>query len=46
VPVKDGDELHRRMQAVCDEAAEAGRAVLRAVSLADLLEGKWCWVRE
>jgi DNA-binding IscR family transcriptional regulator len=39
VPVKGGDELHRRLQAACDDAAEAGRAVLRAVSLADLLAG-------
>jgi DNA-binding IscR family transcriptional regulator len=39
VPVKDGDDLHRRLQAACEEAAEAGRAVLRAVSLANLLGG-------
>jgi DNA-binding IscR family transcriptional regulator/DNA-binding XRE family transcriptional regulator len=40
VPVLDGDELHRRLQAACDDAAEAGRAVLRAVSLAELLDGE------
>jgi DNA-binding IscR family transcriptional regulator len=39
VPVKDGDDLHRRLKAACDDAAEAGRAVLRAVSLVDLLDG-------
>jgi DNA-binding IscR family transcriptional regulator/DNA-binding XRE family transcriptional regulator len=39
VPVNGGDHLHRRLQAACDEAAEAGRAVLGAVSLADLLGG-------
>ena len=42
VPVMDGDNLHRRMQAACDVAAEAGRALLRAVSLADLLDGDGC----
>jgi DNA-binding IscR family transcriptional regulator/DNA-binding XRE family transcriptional regulator len=39
VRVNGGDHLHRRLQAACDEAAEAGRAVLGAVSLADLLGG-------
>jgi DNA-binding IscR family transcriptional regulator/DNA-binding XRE family transcriptional regulator len=38
MPVKGGDGLHRRLQAACDEATEAGRAALQAVSLADLLE--------
>jgi DNA-binding IscR family transcriptional regulator len=36
VPVRGGDELQRRLQAVCEEAAEAGGAVLRTVTLADL----------
>src|SRR5262249_24722286 len=40
VPVKGGVELHRRLQAACDDAAEAGRAALRGVSLADLLNGE------
>lgn len=40
VAVKGGNELHRRMQAACDEAAQALRAALRAVSLADLLDGE------
>lgn len=39
VAVKGGRELHRRMQAACEEAAEAGRAALRAVSLAELHAG-------
>jgi DNA-binding IscR family transcriptional regulator len=40
VPVRGGDELHRRLQGACDDAAEAGWAALRAVSLADLLDGE------
>jgi hypothetical protein len=40
VPVKSDDDLHRRLQAACDDAAEAGRAALRAVSLADFINGK------
>jgi DNA-binding IscR family transcriptional regulator len=40
VPVKGGAELHRWLQAACDEGAEAGRAVLGAVSLADLVGGE------
>jgi hypothetical protein len=39
VPVKGGAGLHRRLQAAWDDAAEMGRAFLRAVSLADLLDG-------
>jgi DNA-binding IscR family transcriptional regulator len=42
VRVKGGAVLHRRLQAACDGAPEAGRAVLRAVSLADLLSGEGC----
>jgi transcriptional regulator with XRE-family HTH domain len=41
VPVKDGDELHGQLQAACDDAAEAGRAMLREESLADLV-GEGC----
>jgi DNA-binding IscR family transcriptional regulator/DNA-binding XRE family transcriptional regulator len=40
LPVKGGAKLHRRLEAACGEAAEAGRAMLRAVSLADLLDGE------
>jgi transcriptional regulator with XRE-family HTH domain len=40
VSVRGRAGLHRRLQAACDETAEAGRAVLLAVSLADLLDGK------
>jgi hypothetical protein len=40
VPVKGGGEVRRRLQAACDDAAKAGRAVLRKVSLADLLDGE------
>jgi Iron-dependent Transcriptional regulator/Helix-turn-helix domain/Homeodomain-like domain len=40
VPVKGGDELHRRLQVACDDAAEAAQAVLWAVSLEDLLSGE------
>jgi DNA-binding IscR family transcriptional regulator len=39
VAVKGGDELHRRLQKACDDAAEAGRAVLGTVSLTDLVGG-------
>jgi hypothetical protein len=38
--VKGGVKLHRGLQLARDEAAEAGRSVLRAVSLADLLDGE------
>jgi DNA-binding IscR family transcriptional regulator len=42
VPVEGGTVLLRRLQTACDEAAEAGRVALRAVSLADLLDGEGC----
>jgi hypothetical protein len=44
VTVKGDDVLHCRLQAACDEAAEAGRAVLRSVGLADLFDGE-SWIR-
>jgi DNA-binding IscR family transcriptional regulator len=38
VPGEGDDDLHRRLLSACDAAAEAARAALRAVSLADLLD--------
>jgi hypothetical protein len=43
VPVKGGDDLHRRLQAAWGFAAEAGRSVLWAVRLADLFDGEQCF---
>jgi Rrf2 family transcriptional regulator, iron-sulfur cluster assembly transcription factor len=42
VPVEGGTELHRRMLAGYDAAAEAGQAVPQGVSLADLFDKRCC----